>query len=187
MAALYEPGPIRPRLQRVILGPGLRAPSDVVMSYRAAAHRALTLVQTIELPMNPLLHSKLEHPQDGDVPGESAPTLDPDALERLTQLDPGNGRSFMLRVLQTYSTALQRYLCTLESARMAGNIRLVGETAHTIKSSSAAIGAEHFAALCAQVERLAKAANPEAMGQPLTRLLEEAVRVERAVRAILVE
>lgn len=155
------------------------------MSYRVAAHRAWMLVQTSELPMTSNPHPPLEPPQDAGVPGEPSPVLDPAALERLTQLDPGNGHEFLVRVLQTYSTALQRYLSTLVSARLAGNIRVVGETAHTIKSSSAAIGAVHFAALCAEVERLAKAANPEAMGQPLTRLLDEAARVEQAVQATL--
>lgn len=188
MAALYEPGLVAlqaaaARFPRA----GLRASSDVVMSYRVAAHPVQTLVQTTDVSMNPLLHSRPEHPQDSVVTGEPVPTLDPEALERLTQLDPGNGRGFLVRVMQTYSTALQRYVGTLHSARQAANIRLVGETAHTLKSSSAAIGAERFSALCAEVERLAKAANPEALEQPLTRLLDEAARVDHAVRAILVD
>jgi HPt (histidine-containing phosphotransfer) domain-containing protein len=117
--------------------------------------------------------------------GGPPPVLDPSAIDRLRQLDPDGQRGFLLQVLQTYEASLLRYLNALAAARPAGDLRRVGETAHTLKSSSAAVGAMAFSACCAEVERLARAGDASTLGQPLTDLLDEAVRVLAAVRAML--
>lgn len=126
-----------------------------------------------------------DHAQEPAGPGRVAAVLDPAAIERLRQLDPTGERGFLVQVLRTYDAALRRYVEALVAARAAAQVVPVGETAHTLKSSSAAVGAMLLAADCAEVERLARAGDAAALGEPLTRLLDEAARVRLAVGAML--
>lgn len=135
--------------------------------------------------MNALSRHRRRHPEDPGGHGGPSPVLDPAALARLQQLDPDGRRGFMAQVLRTYDTSLLRYLDALTAARQAGDLRQAAEAAHTLKSSSAALGAARLAAHCAEVERLARDGDAGALGEPFGQLLEEAVRVQAAVRAML--
>jgi HPt (histidine-containing phosphotransfer) domain-containing protein len=115
----------------------------------------------------------------------SAPALDAQALARLHALDPDGSRGFVLQVLRTYEASLQRGLGALQQARDEAALERAGTTAHTLKSSSAAVGALAFAAVCADLERLARAGDAAALGAPLGRVLEEAATALAAVRAML--
>lgn len=135
--------------------------------------------------MNRPHRHRLHHPEAPAGHGGSPPVLAPDALARLRQLDPDGSRGFVAQVLRTYAASLERYLLSLHEARDTGNLKLAGDTAHTLKSSSAAIGAAAFAAVCADVERQARHGDASALGAPLSHLLDEAARVQAAVRAML--
>lgn len=111
--------------------------------------------------------------------------LEPAALARLKQLDPDGSRGFLAQVMRTYDASLTRYLATLDTARQAADLKQAAEAAHTLKSSSAAIGACHLATHCADVERLARAEDAAALGESFTKLVDEAARVQAAVRAML--
>jgi len=117
--------------------------------------------------------------------GAAPPVLDEGALGRLRELDPDGSRGFLVQVLRTYEASLQRHMVTLADAAAVQDIETAGRVAHTLKSSSASVGALGFAQCCAAVERLAKAADPEALGAPLAALRAEGQRVLQAVRAIL--
>jgi HPt (histidine-containing phosphotransfer) domain-containing protein len=128
---------------------------------------------------------RLRHAQDPAGHGAPPPVIDPAALDRLRQLDPDGQRGFLVQVLRTYENSLLRYLTTLAGARTQGDLKLAGDTAHTLKSSSAAIGALGFSSRCAELERMARAGEAGALGAPLDGLLAEADRVLHAVRAML--
>lgn len=137
----------------------------------------------------PLMHAKpihrYRHAQDPTGHGAPPPVIDPAAVDRLRQLDPDGRRGFLVQVLRTYEGSLLRYLSTLSTARAQGDLKLAGDTAHTLKSSSAAIGALAFSSRCADIERMARAGEADALGAPLDALLSEADRVLLAVRAML--
>lgn len=133
-------------------------------------------------PKPPLRHRHADAPAGHGAP---PPVLDPVAIDRLRQLDPDGKRGFIGQVYSTYESSLVRYLDVLQAAQAAGDLKRAGETAHTLKSSSAAVGASVFSARCAEVERLARAGDASALGEPLTRLRDEAGRVLAAVRAML--
>jgi HPt (histidine-containing phosphotransfer) domain-containing protein len=137
------------------------------------------------MPMNRHIRHRLRQAEPAAGHGAPPPVLDPATFERLRQLDPDGSRGFVGQVLRTYAASLERYLEAIAAARAAGELRPVGETAHTLKSSSAAVGALTFAACCAEVERLARAGDAAALGAPLDALLDEAARVRTAVRAML--
>ncbi|HET6598994.1 MAG TPA: Hpt domain-containing protein, partial [Burkholderiaceae bacterium] len=84
--------------------------------------------------------------------GELAPVLDPVALARLAELDPSGQSKLVERVLKAFQSSAARLLPQLDAASASADrpgIRLV---AHTLKSSSASIGAMQLSNLCAHIE-----------------------------------
>lgn len=122
-----------------------------------------------------------------DPGGTGAPpcVLDAASLARLRQLDPDGSRGFVNQVLRTFEASLVRHLAALDEARAQGDLKRAGDVAHTLKSSSASIGALDFAHGCAAVERLARGGDTAALGEPLVTLRTEGTRVLAAVRAML--
>jgi HPt (histidine-containing phosphotransfer) domain-containing protein len=87
----------------------------------------------------------------------SPDVLDPAALQRLAELDPGGANRLLERVLTAFQTSVARLRPQADAARQAGDrdgLRLV---AHTLKSSSASIGALHLSELCARIEATIRA------------------------------
>jgi HPt (histidine-containing phosphotransfer) domain-containing protein len=78
--------------------------------------------------------------------------LDPAALARLAELDPKGENHLLERVLQAFQTSVARLRPQAEAARQKGDRAGVRLVVHTLKSSSASIGAMHLSQLCAQIE-----------------------------------
>jgi HPt (histidine-containing phosphotransfer) domain-containing protein len=84
--------------------------------------------------------------------GAGLDVLDTAALNRLRELDPGGRSGLLNRVLQTYTLSLERMLVQWRAARAADDAGAMRSMAHTLKSSSASVGALGLSALCADVE-----------------------------------
>jgi CheY-like chemotaxis protein len=82
----------------------------------------------------------------------ASPVLDAAALARLTELDPTGENHLLERVLQAFQTSVARLRPQADTAREKGDRAGVRLVAHTLKSSSASIGALHLSQLCAQIE-----------------------------------
>lgn len=78
--------------------------------------------------------------------------LDAEALGRLTALDPSGENRLLERVLNAFQGSAVRLVPQLEAGRAGADWNAVRLVAHTLKSSSASIGALALAALCARVE-----------------------------------
>lgn len=85
-------------------------------------------------------------------PSTPLPGLDAEALERLTALDPSGENRLLERVLNAFQGSAARLVPQLEVGRAGADWNAVRLVAHTLKSSSASIGALALSALCAQVE-----------------------------------
>ncbi|MEO5770502.1 MAG: Hpt domain-containing protein [Burkholderiaceae bacterium] len=79
--------------------------------------------------------------------------LDAEALDRLRALDPQGQSGLLPRVLATYTASLRRLLEQLQVARANADVQGQRHVAHTLKSSSASVGALKLSALCADIER----------------------------------
>lgn len=79
-------------------------------------------------------------------------TLDESALARLRELDPDGHHGVLQRVLTAFETSLARALGQLQDQQAAADAKTVAALAHTLKSSSASVGALALASACAQVE-----------------------------------
>jgi HPt (histidine-containing phosphotransfer) domain-containing protein len=103
--------------------------------------------------------------------------LDATALARLRELDPSGNSGLLNRVLQTYTQALERMLAQWHAARCAGDAPVMAHVAHTLKSSSASVGALSLSALCADVEARLRDGRREGLETQLDLLTAEAERI----------
>jgi len=90
----------------------------------------------------------------------------------------------LTRVFQAFETSLNRLLPQLEQARNttdAAGVRLV---AHTLKSSSATIGAVQLSKVCAEVEAMAQESRLDAAASGIEHILSEAQAVREALRKL---
>lgn len=111
--------------------------------------------------------------------------LDAQALAKLRELDPDGRHGVVQRVLQTFESTLQRQAAELREARDRGDVAVMGRIAHTMKPSSAAVGALALSALCADVERQVRNGETAGLLPRVENLLSEAERALVAVRAML--
>lgn len=116
----------------------------------------------------------------------SVALLDTAAVDRLHELDPQGSQGLVPRVLRAYEGALVRHLEELGSARDGVAWERVSRIAHTLKSSSASIGALGLSRRCAEVEGVLRAGPPPQPWPALDELIGEARQVLAAVRAMLV-
>jgi HPt (histidine-containing phosphotransfer) domain-containing protein len=88
-----------------------------------------------------------------DLPAELLAVLDAPSLDRLRELDPGGRMGLLTRVLLTFESSMGKLLAQLEQARGMPDLQVIKHVAHTMKSSSASVGALYLSELCADIER----------------------------------
>jgi len=74
--------------------------------------------------------------------------LDDTAIESLVALERRGNKGFFSRVLQSYMDETPRLLAELDRALRDNNAEAAKAAAHTLKSSSAQVGAERLSGLC---------------------------------------
>lgn len=110
--------------------------------------------------------------------------LDAQALARLRELDPDGRAGVVRRVLEAYQGSLRRSLDQL-AAVPSPAAETVSALAHTLKSSSASVGALELAQVCAEVERRLKAGDREGLERDIAQLLSHGEAALQAVATIL--
>ncbi len=124
-------------------------------------------------------------PEPPNGGASSPPTLDAAALGRLRELDPGGRHGVLHRVLLAFETSLMRMLVQLAAERDSGHSGVVLSVAHTLKSSSASVGALQLSQACAEVERRLHAGAPGDLQADVERLMAAGESALVAVRAML--
>ena len=109
------------------------------------------------------------------------PVLDAASMAELRALDPDGKAQLVKRVLATYLASLAKLVEQLRVARAHGEWDQVSRVAHTLKSSSASIGALALSAQCADIERLLRAGDSDAVIPLLDQFHAEVQRVDAAV------
>ena len=111
--------------------------------------------------------------------------LDAAALARLAELDPQGSAGLVQRVLTTYANALERSRQELLLLRQPLQHEPLRHLAHTLKSSSASVGALALSALCAQVEHHVRSQPSGDIGKLLDAMQAEMQRVASSVQTML--
>jgi len=109
------------------------------------------------------------------------PVIDPEAIARLRELDPSGQQGVVQRVLRAYETSLARHLGDIAGARDGGDLDRLMRAVHTLKSSSAAVGALAFSQRCADIEQAAR----EAQSMPEATEIEAVLRQGQVVLAAI--
>ncbi len=112
---------------------------------------------------------------------DAAPTavLDARALQAIRSLNGAEGTQILAEVIEIYLEDTPRQLQTLRIAAAMGDSTIVQRAAHTLKSSSAALGAMTLSQLCKQLEASAAGS---ALVEQVSQLEAEYERVSDALR-----
>jgi signal transduction histidine kinase/CheY-like chemotaxis protein len=119
------------------------------------------------------------------APGDAIAVLDAAALERLRSLDPRGENRLLERVLSAFETSVARLLPQLLEARQNGDHGGIRHVAHTLKSSSASIGALQLSQHCADIEAMIRLAKVDDLDPRVDALCAEVEIVLQALRALL--
>ncbi len=121
----------------------------------------------------------------GEVAAAAQPALDPQVLAQLQALDPEGAHRLMPRVFETFSSSLAKLLSQLAHARVQSDAAALRLATHTLKSSSASVGALLLSSLSAEAENVLRAGDLDHLPRVLDRLVVEAARVDSAVLQLL--
>ncbi|MBV8471584.1 MAG: Hpt domain-containing protein [Burkholderiaceae bacterium] len=112
--------------------------------------------------------------------------LDPQALSKLRELDPGGGNQLLQRVVQAYMKSLEHLLPELGRACMGQiDLSVVKHVTHTLKSSSASLGAVHLAHICSEIETMARLGQTAGIDSRLQAMHDELAHVRAALNMLL--
>jgi HPt (histidine-containing phosphotransfer) domain-containing protein len=115
----------------------------------------------------------------------SATLLDAEALDRLRELDPTGKSRLLERVLRAFHTSASRLALQFREARKTDDMAAIRHVVHTLKSSSASIGAVALARLCAEIETSIRTEAFAALHERLDAMDRELAAVLQAVTPML--
>lgn len=122
-------------------------------------------------------------PRDGADTGENV--LDSKALDRLRELDPTGGNQLLIRIIKAFEVSAARLLPQLQEAQRTNDLASMRYVAHTLKSSSASIGAVKLSQLCADTESKIRTNHLENLDEGVQALRAELAIVLQALTRLL--
>jgi HPt (histidine-containing phosphotransfer) domain-containing protein len=96
-------------------------------------------------------HTRAEPPET--PPTQASVAWDPDTLGRLV----GENADMQRRLLAKFLVNAQNQVQTMDSARILGDLRVLADVAHTLKSAARTVGAMALGELCQTVETAGRA------------------------------
>jgi CheY-like chemotaxis protein len=122
----------------------------------------------------------------GQPAAEPAPVvLDPQALKRLHDLDPNGDNKLLERVLKAFEASVGRLQPMLLEAHSNADLSGISHVAHTLKSSSASIGAIKLSQMCAEIELMIRQGSGGNLGPRVENLSVEIDLVVQSLRSLL--
>ena len=122
-----------------------------------------------------------------DVASAESPSdlFDADALRRLRDLDPRGENRLFERVSKAFEASAARLLPQLDEAVRLNDRAAILHVAHTLKSSSASIGALKLSHLCAEIETMIRRQSEDDLSERLRAVPVEVNHVLAGLRALL--
>ncbi|ARN21590.1 hybrid sensor histidine kinase/response regulator [Piscinibacter gummiphilus] len=111
--------------------------------------------------------------------------LDAQALERLRELDPTGENRLMERVVSAFETSVARLMPQLQEALQSNELAGIRHVSHTLKSSSASMGAVKLSKMCAEIETMARQGLSDGMDERVAQLTAEVEVVRAALKRML--
>ncbi len=119
------------------------------------------------------------------APPAASVVLDPQALKRLHDLDPHGDNKLLERVLKAFEASVGRLQPMLLEAHSNGDLSGISHVAHTLKSSSASIGAIKLSQMCAEIEMMIRQGSGGDLGHRVDSLSVEIDLVLQSLRSLL--
>jgi signal transduction histidine kinase/CheY-like chemotaxis protein/HPt (histidine-containing phosphotransfer) domain-containing protein len=110
--------------------------------------------------------------------------LDNTALDRLRELDPSGQNKLMQRVVAAFETSVARMLPQVQQASQNNDRDGMRHVAHTLKSSSASIGALRLSKMCAELETIIRTQREDDTAPYVVSICAEVDVVLQALRAL---
>ncbi|MEM1187810.1 MAG: response regulator [Pseudomonadota bacterium] len=123
--------------------------------------------------------------QEESPSAEEASVLDESILERLDAFRQSGGADVVSNIIGVYLRDSRPKVATMESAATERDIASLRDTAHSLKSSSANVGALRLSSLCAEVERAADGNDGAGLERMVGYVAREYVLVEQQLSARL--
>lgn len=111
--------------------------------------------------------------------------LDAAALAQLRDLDPSGANRLLERVVQAFDASSARLLPQLEQAGADADLRAARHAVHTLKSSSASLGALRLSRLCAELEQQIRSDAVVELDAQIVAIVAEAARVKTALARLV--
>jgi two-component system sensor histidine kinase/response regulator len=116
---------------------------------------------------------------------EAPVAINHDALNAIRALSADKGELLLQRVLHAFIDDTPTQLHVLRQAIASADTNILRRTAHSLKSSSANVGAEALAKLCRELEQLGRTESTEGAARLLLEAEREFQAVRRSLSAIL--
>ena len=124
-------------------------------------------------------------PSAAEASTGSEGVLDTQALDRLRELDPTGENRLMERVVSAFETSVARLMPQLQEALQANELSGIRHVSHTLKSSSASMGAVKLSKMCSEVENMARQGQSDGMNERVALLQAEVEIVRVALKHVL--
>ena len=125
--------------------------------------------------------------QDRSDPNAGPAAVDRKVLDQYRDIDPSGGQGLALRIVRIYIDSSSEIWRGIEQAIAGGDAEALRLAAHSMKSSTASVGAVALATLFRELEALAKAARMDEAGVLFASMQSEYARVLAALHDILAE
>lgn len=119
-----------------------------------------------------------------DEPASNGMVIDMHVIESLRELGGEDDPGLLLELIDMYLSDAPARLREVEVSLASGDIATLERAAHTLKSSSANLGAHGLATICKKIEELARTKQTTGIAPLLKATNAAFVEVETALRAI---
>jgi PAS domain S-box-containing protein len=140
---------------------------------------------TVLSQIAPPAPSSVSAPADTAVSAPLEELFDAEALRRLRELDPRGDNRLLERVAKAFETSVGRLLPQLDEAFKMNDRAAIMHVAHTLKSSSASIGALKLSHMCAEIETMIRRQTGDDLSSRIREVPIEADRVLHGLRQML--
>lgn len=117
------------------------------------------------------------------LPNGDFDAVDPRVLRELTELGGEDDPGLLLELIDLFLDDAPRCLDEMQRGLSTGDVKLLERAAHTLKSSSANLGARTLSTLCLRMEESARSNQVERLPALLTESQQHWPRVVAALRA----
>lgn len=159
--------------------------------YLAKPYSRLQLEQVLKRWLKPWVdvtsEAWAEPVQVAPVADEGRTVIDMKVLDNYRDLDPSGGLNLTREIMQIYLNSSMETVAQMEEAIAMGDTEALRRGAHSLKSSSANVGATTLSSLFKEVEALAKAARLDEAGSAFKAVRQEYECVRAEIRDLLKE